>query len=35
VIQLSPPLVATRDVLGEIVGILDQVLGEAMKRMVS
>jgi adenosylmethionine-8-amino-7-oxononanoate aminotransferase len=35
VIQLSPPLIATRDELGEIVGILDQVLGEAMKRMTS
>jgi adenosylmethionine-8-amino-7-oxononanoate aminotransferase len=33
VIQLSPPLIATRDELGEIVGILDQVLGEAVKRM--
>jgi adenosylmethionine-8-amino-7-oxononanoate aminotransferase len=33
VIQLSPPLIATRDELGEIVGILDQVLGEATKRM--
>jgi adenosylmethionine-8-amino-7-oxononanoate aminotransferase len=33
VIQLSPPLIATRDELGEIVGILDQVLGEAMKRL--
>lgn len=33
VIQLSPPLIADREVLGEIVGILDQVLGEANKRM--
>ncbi|CAN5245415.1 aspartate aminotransferase family protein [soil metagenome] len=33
VIQLSPPLVADREVLGEIVSILDQVLGEARKRM--
>jgi adenosylmethionine-8-amino-7-oxononanoate aminotransferase len=33
VIQLSPPLIATRDELGEIIGILDQVLGEAMKRL--
>jgi adenosylmethionine-8-amino-7-oxononanoate aminotransferase len=33
VIQLSPPLIATREELGEIVGILDQVLGEATKRM--
>jgi adenosylmethionine-8-amino-7-oxononanoate aminotransferase len=33
VIQLSPPLIASRDELGEIVGILDQVLGEAMKRL--
>jgi GNAT superfamily N-acetyltransferase len=29
VIQLSPPLIATRDELGEIVQILDQVLTEA------
>ncbi|MPZ88431.1 MAG: aspartate aminotransferase family protein [Nitriliruptorales bacterium] len=33
VIQISPPLVADREVLGELVGILDQVLGEAQKRM--
>jgi len=33
VIQLSPPLVADREILGEIIGILDQVLGEADKRM--
>jgi adenosylmethionine-8-amino-7-oxononanoate aminotransferase len=33
VIQLSPPLVADRDVLGEILSILDQVLGEAVKRI--
>jgi adenosylmethionine-8-amino-7-oxononanoate aminotransferase len=33
VIQLSPPLVADRQVLGEIIAILDQVLGEAMKEM--
>lgn len=33
VIQISPPLVADRRVLGELVGILDQVLGEAQKRM--
>jgi adenosylmethionine-8-amino-7-oxononanoate aminotransferase len=33
VIQLSPPLVADREILGEIIGILDQVLGEATKRM--
>jgi adenosylmethionine-8-amino-7-oxononanoate aminotransferase len=35
VIQVSPPLVADREVLGELVGILDQVLGEARKRMQS
>jgi adenosylmethionine-8-amino-7-oxononanoate aminotransferase len=35
VIQVSPPLVADREVLGELVGILDQVLGEAQKRMQS
>ena len=29
VIQLSPPLVADREVLGELVDILDQVLAEA------
>jgi adenosylmethionine-8-amino-7-oxononanoate aminotransferase len=33
VIQISPPLIADREVLGELVGILDQVLGEAQKRM--
>ena len=33
VIQVSPPLIADREVLGELVGILDQVLGEAQKRM--
>ena len=33
VIQLSPPLIADREVLGEIVGILDQVLEEAEKRV--
>lgn len=33
VIQVSPPLVADREVLGELIGILDQVLGEAQKRM--
>lgn len=33
VIQLSPPLIATRKELGEIIGILDQVLGEATKQM--
>jgi adenosylmethionine-8-amino-7-oxononanoate aminotransferase len=32
VIQISPPLVADREVLGELVGILDQVLAEAQKR---
>jgi adenosylmethionine-8-amino-7-oxononanoate aminotransferase len=32
VIQVSPPLVADREVLGELVGILDQVLGEAQDR---
>jgi adenosylmethionine-8-amino-7-oxononanoate aminotransferase len=31
VIQISPPLIADRTVLGELVDILDQVLGEAMK----
>ncbi|MFA9445015.1 aspartate aminotransferase family protein [Egicoccus sp. AB-alg6-2] len=35
VIQLSPPLVADRTILGEIIAILDQVLGEATKRMES
>lgn len=33
VIQVSPPLVADREILGEVVGILDQVLGEARKQM--
>jgi adenosylmethionine-8-amino-7-oxononanoate aminotransferase len=33
VIQLSPPLVADRTVLGELLDILDQVLPEAQKRM--
>jgi len=33
VIQISPPLVADRRVLGELVSILDQVLGEATARM--
>jgi adenosylmethionine-8-amino-7-oxononanoate aminotransferase len=33
VIQLSPPLVADREVLGEIVAILDRVLGEADERL--
>ncbi|WP_052666231.1 aspartate aminotransferase family protein [Nitriliruptor alkaliphilus] len=32
VLQLSPPLVADRAVLGELVDIVDQVLGEAQKR---
>jgi adenosylmethionine-8-amino-7-oxononanoate aminotransferase len=35
VIQVSPPLIADREVLGEMVGILDQVLAEAQKRMLS
>jgi adenosylmethionine-8-amino-7-oxononanoate aminotransferase len=35
VIQISPPLVADREVLGELVDILDRVLGEAQKRMVA
>ena len=35
VIQVSPPLIADREVLGELIGILDQVLGEAQKRMQS
>jgi adenosylmethionine-8-amino-7-oxononanoate aminotransferase len=34
VIQLSPPLVADRAVLGELVDIVDQVLTEAEKRRV-
>lgn len=33
VIQISPPLVADRTILGELVGMLDQVLGEAQKVM--
>ena len=33
VVQIAPPLVADRQVLGELVDILDQVLGEAQKRM--
>jgi adenosylmethionine-8-amino-7-oxononanoate aminotransferase len=33
VIQISPPLVADRTILGELVDILDQVLGEAQKVM--
>jgi len=33
VIQISPPLVADRSILGELVDILDQVLGEAQKEM--
>jgi adenosylmethionine-8-amino-7-oxononanoate aminotransferase len=33
VIQMSPPLVADRQVLGEMVDIVDQVLTEAGKRM--
>lgn len=33
VIQISPPLVADRAVLGELIDILDQVLAEAQKRM--
>jgi adenosylmethionine-8-amino-7-oxononanoate aminotransferase len=35
VIQLSPPLVADREVLGELVSIVDQVLTEAAKRLVN
>ena len=35
VIQISPPLIADREVLGELVDILDQVLGEAQKRVTS
>ena len=34
-IQLSPPLIATRDELGEIIRILDQVLAEAADHMRS
>jgi adenosylmethionine-8-amino-7-oxononanoate aminotransferase len=33
VIQLSPPLIADREVLGEIIATLDQVLGEATAKM--
>ena len=33
VIQISPPLVADRAVLGELVGTLDTVLGEARTRL--
>lgn len=33
VIQISPPLVADRAVLGEVVDVLDRVLGESQKRM--
>ncbi|HUH06331.1 MAG TPA: aspartate aminotransferase family protein [Egibacteraceae bacterium] len=33
VIQISPPLIADREVLGELLGILDQALTEAQKRM--
>jgi adenosylmethionine-8-amino-7-oxononanoate aminotransferase len=33
VIQISPPLIADRTVLGEMLDILDQVLGEAMKHL--
>ncbi len=33
VLQISPPLIADREVLGEMVDILDQVLAEAGKRM--
>jgi adenosylmethionine-8-amino-7-oxononanoate aminotransferase len=35
VIQISPPLIADRTVLGELVDILDQVLAESTKRMAS
>jgi len=35
VIQLSPPLIATRDELGEVIKILDQVLAEANDHMRS
>jgi adenosylmethionine-8-amino-7-oxononanoate aminotransferase len=35
VIQLSPPLVADRTVLGELIDIVDRVLTEAGKRMVN
>ena len=33
VIQISPPLIADRSILGEMVDILDQVLAEAMKHL--
>ena len=33
VIQISPPLIADRTVLGEMLDILDQVVGEAMKHL--
>ena len=33
VIQISPPLIADRTVLGEMLDILDRVLGEAMKHL--
>jgi adenosylmethionine-8-amino-7-oxononanoate aminotransferase len=33
VIQLSPPLIATQEELGEVVAILDQVLTEAAQKM--
>jgi adenosylmethionine-8-amino-7-oxononanoate aminotransferase len=33
VIQISPPLVADRTVLGELVDVLDQVLGESRARL--
>ena len=33
VIQLSPPLVADRAVLGELVDVLDRALGEARRKM--
>ncbi len=35
VIQISPPLIADREVLGELIDILDQVLAESQKRMGS
>jgi adenosylmethionine-8-amino-7-oxononanoate aminotransferase len=35
VIQISPPLIADREVLGELVDILDQVLAESEKRMLA
>ena len=33
VLQISPPLIADRTVLGEMLDILDQVIGEAMKHL--